>query len=103
MNDHQQLQREYTRWLILLTLSNARPLGASEGLILTTIQSIPVQLTALELRREFDYLQDKKLLEITQQHTGRWFIKLTSDGVDIVEYVVECPKGIARPERYWGQ
>lgn len=102
MNENRQNEREYIRWLVLLTLSNARPIGASEGLILTTIQSIPVQSTALELRKEFQYLSDKGFIEISQQHLGRWFCKLTANGVDVVEYVVERPTGIARPERYWG-
>ena len=82
-------KREHVRWLILLTLDHARPIGAAESLILTTIQSVPMQLTALELRREMDYL------------AGRDLVELRGEGIDFVEYTIESINGIARPEKYW--
>ena len=41
MIDIEKGHRELLRWLILLTLDNARPLGAAEGLILTVVQAVP--------------------------------------------------------------
>lgn len=89
------------RWLILLTLNNARPVGAFEGPILAVAQSEYPDATALELRRELDYLEDRKLLAIDRRPDGRWRAELTRHGVDVAEYTVTCEPGVARPEKYW--
>ena len=57
--------------------------------------------TALELRQQLEYLQDRKLLDLTKQPSGMWFADLNRLGVDIAEYTIECQAGIARPEKYW--
>ena len=62
--DHAKVRRESLRWLILLTLNNARPMGAQEGPILSVAQSVYVDATALELRRELDYLDDRALVKV---------------------------------------
>ena len=99
--DHARLRREALRWLILLTLNNARPIGAFEGLVLSVAQSEYPDATALELRREMDYLNERALVELDKQPSGRWFAKLTREGVDVAEYTVPCDPGIARPTKYW--
>lgn len=40
MIDHVKVRRENLRWLILLTLNNARPIGASEEVVLSTAQAV---------------------------------------------------------------
>ncbi|WP_029770538.1 hypothetical protein [Pseudogulbenkiania sp. MAI-1] len=99
--DPAKARRESMRWAILLTLNNARPIGAHEVLILSTIQGIYPDVTALELRRELDYLADRCLLEIKRDPSGPWTADLTRLGVDIVEYTVDCQPGIARPAKYF--
>jgi hypothetical protein len=99
--DHTRLRREALRWLILLTLNNARPIGAFEGLILSVAQSEYPDATAMELRRELDYLGERELVKVDKQPTGRWFAMLTRHGVDLAEYTVSCEPGIARPAKYW--
>lgn len=101
MIDFDKNKREHVRWLVLLTLDHARPIGAGEGLILSTIQTVPIQLTALELRRELDYLAGKGLIELRGRDTASWHAKLSSDGIDVVEYSAPAGQGIARPEKYW--
>ncbi|ERB06718.1 hypothetical protein [Escherichia coli] len=59
--------------------------------------------TQLELRRELDYLADRKMVELERRPSGDWFADLSRLGVDIVEYTVECGPGIARPEKYWSE
>ena len=59
MVDQAKVRRESMRWNILLILNNARPVGAYEELVLATLQSIYPDATALELRRELDYLADR--------------------------------------------
>ena len=101
MVDQAKVRRESMRWNILLTLNNARPIGAYEELVLSTIQAIYPDATALEVRRELDYLADRSLVELKKEPSGRWFADVTRDGVDIAEYTVDCQPGIARPVKYW--
>ncbi|ODC05247.1 hypothetical protein BFW38_06395 [Terasakiispira papahanaumokuakeensis] len=97
----QKARREGLRWLILLTLNNARPLGAAEHLVLTVAQSEYPDATQLELRRALDYLSDRGLVDIDKAPTGRWRADLTRYGTDIAEYTIDCEPGIARPSKYW--
>ena len=99
--DTARIRRENLRWLIVLTLNNARPIGAFEGPILSVAQSEYPDATPLELRRELDYLHDRELVKLDKQPTGRWFADLTRTGVDLAEYTIPCEPGIARPEKYW--
>jgi hypothetical protein len=101
MIDHAKVRRESMRWNILLILNNARPVGAYEELVLTTSQCIYPDATALELRRELDYLADRELVDLTKEPGGRWFADLTRYGTDVAEYTVDCDPGIARPTKYW--
>mgnify|MGYP000331876245 CR=1 FL=1 len=101
MIDTAKVRRESMRWNILLILNNARPVGAYEELVLATLQSIYPDATALELRRELDYLADRQLVTLNKEPSGRWFAELNRHGTDVAEYTVECDPGIARPTKYW--
>ena len=101
MVDMHKVRREDIRWQILLTLNNARPIGAYEELVLSVIRSTYPDATPLELRRELDYLHDRELVKVDKQPSGRWFADLTRIGVDLAEYTIPCEPGIARPEKYW--
>lgn len=96
-----QAERETLRWLILLTLNAARPVGAAETLILRTVQDVPLHVTAAQVRRELDYLAGLKLLHLERRDRPVWFAEMLPAGVDIVEYTTDCPAGIARPVKYW--
>lgn len=99
--DPSRIRRESIRWSILLTLNNARPIGAYEEVVLATIQAIYPDATPLEVRRELDYLSERKLVSVKKEPSGRWFCDLSRYGVDVAEYTVDCDPGIARPEKYW--
>ena len=101
MIDTAKVRRESMRWNILLILNTARPVGAYEELVLATLQSIYPDATALELRRELDYLADRELVTLNKEPSGRWFAELNRHGTDVAEYTVECDPGIARPQKYW--
>jgi hypothetical protein len=101
MVDHMKVRREAIRWFVLLTLNNARPIGAFEGPILAVIQSEYPDATPLELRRELDYLADRELVELRKHPDGRWHADLTRHGMDVAEYTVDCEPGVARPAKYW--
>lgn len=89
------------RWYVLLAAHAGRPYPVAEPLVLSAIQAIPLQCTALELRQELDYLEDRGLIELARHEAAHWTVDLTRAGVDIVEYTVPVEPGIARPQKYW--
>ena len=99
--DHSKVRRESLRWLILLTLNNARPMGDQEGPILSVAQSVYPDATQLEVRRELDYLHGRELVQLVKSPSGPWHAELSRHGVDVAEYTVDCEPGIARPAKYW--
>ena len=99
--DPAKTRRESMRWLVLLTLNTSRPIDPHEAVVLSTVQGMYPDATALELRRELDYLAARSLVTIEKSPSGPWVAGLTSLGVDIAEYTVDCRPGIARPVKYW--
>ncbi|MBF7683931.1 hypothetical protein I2F27_11435 [Acinetobacter sp. B5B] len=101
MTDLSKARRENMRWNLLNALNKARPIGAQDELLLTVIQSLYDDCTPKELHSELEYLKDRDLVIIDKQPSGHWHAKLNSNGVDVVDYTVHCPAGIARPSKYW--
>ncbi|MBI6895437.1 hypothetical protein JET64_01305 [Pseudomonas putida] len=99
--DPAKVRRESLRWYILLTLNTSRPVDPHEAVVLSTVQGMYPDATALELRRELDYLADRSLVTVEKSPSGTWVAGLTALGVDIAEYTVDCRPGIARPAKYW--
>ena len=99
--DHAKIRREQLRWLLILALNHARPIAAHESLLLGTARGVYPDSTALEIRRELDYLEERKLITLERHPAGYWLAQLTALGVDLAEYTVPCHPGIARPEKYW--
>lgn len=99
--DLEKQRREQLRWLILTTLNAARPLGANEHLVLSTVREVILDVGSIELRRELDYLDERGLAKLKVPPNGIWFAELTRDGIDVVEYTCDCDPGIARPPKYW--
>ncbi len=75
--------------------------GTYTGTVEPFLSGVPLPVTQHELRRELDYLEERGLVKLRNQNTGVWFGELTRDGIDVVEYTVECDPGIARPQKYW--
>jgi hypothetical protein len=99
--DMAKVRREDIRWQVLLTLNNARPIGAYEELVLSVIRATYTDATPLELRRELDYLADRELVSLRKEPAGRWHCDLNRAGIDVAEYTVDCDPGIGRPSKYW--
>lgn len=97
----EKIRREGMRWYIISTLNKARPHTTSEVFLLDVMRRIYPDATALELRQQLDYLNDRELVVVEKLPSGNWFVDLTRHGVDIAEYTVSCDAGIARPEKYW--
>lgn len=99
MLDSARQRREFSRWVVMLTLYNARPIGAWEEIILSTVQGLYPDATKHEVRLYLDYLEDRKLAQVRKDPSGRWFAELNRYGVDVVEGTLPCEPGIARPEK----
>ncbi len=100
MIDMHKVRREFIRWMLLITLNNARASGgASESLLLQVVHSEYVDATLHELRGELDYLEARDLLAIKRHPDGHWVADISRYGVDVVEYTVDCDPGISRPHR----
>lgn len=98
---NQKARIEGMRWHLINTLNKARPYTSSELFLADVMRGIYPDVTALELRRELEYLCDRQLISLTKLPAGSWFADLTRDGVDVAEYTIECEAGIARPDKYW--
>jgi hypothetical protein len=99
--DLEQKQREEARWRILRVLDAGRPIAVSENIVWRVLHDIRLPMSVSSVRREIDYLRDLGLIEVEGEKTETWFAKLTAQGVDVVEYTLAAPAGIARPRKYW--
>lgn len=98
--DIEKAQREQIRWRILKVLDAGRPMPVSEVVILQVLQDSSLPVTPHGLRRELDYLENRKLVEITHRDRPVWSAELTHYGVDLVEYTIPCLPGINRPNQW---
>lgn len=101
MSDLNKIRREGMRWNLLSTLEKMSPVQVHERQLLEITQAIYVNATALEMRRELDYLADRELVTLIKQPSGAWFADLTRFGTDIAQYTIDCDPGIARPPKVW--
>src|ERR1700730_9532701 len=97
----EQKQRVEARWRILRVLDAGRPIAVSENIVWRGLHDIRLPMSVSSVRREIDYLRDLGRIEVEGEKTESWFAKLTAQGVDVVEYTVAAPAGIARPRKYW--
>ena len=97
----EQKQREESRWRILRVLDAGRPIGVNETIVWRVLHDVKIGLSLMQVRRELEYLQDLGLVRLEDTDTETWSGKLTAEGVDVVEYTVDSPPGIARPKKYW--
>lgn len=101
MSDLAKIRRESMRWNLINTMDKARPHTSNEQFLLDVMRAIYPDATALEVRRELDYLADRDLVKLNKTPSGTWFADLMRYGVDIAEYTIACEPGIGRPEKYW--
>lgn len=97
----EQKQREEARWRIMRVLDAGRPMPVSEAIVWRVVSETHLRLSPNSVRRELTYLRDLGLVELEGEDSENWFGKLTAKGVDVVEYTVLAPAGIARPKKAW--
>jgi hypothetical protein len=99
--DLEQKQREEARWRILRVLDAGRPIAVSENIVWRVLHDIRLPMSISSVRREIDYVRNLALVDVEGEDTETWFAKLTAKGVDVVEYTIVAPAGVARPRKYW--
>jgi hypothetical protein len=103
MTEQLRIRREFMRWILLLALNNAREAeGCSERLLAAVVGGEFADVSAIEIRRELDYLFERDLIHLNKSPDGRWHADINRNGIDVVEYTVDCDPGISRPKKYWG-
>lgn len=91
-------RREQMRFRILAILDTNRPVKMQEDFLLSVLhQCGHPDVTLAELRRELDYLEDRKL--VTLERRDQWLCDVTHYGTDIVEGTIETFPGITKPPR----
>ncbi|WP_105900442.1 hypothetical protein, partial [Haemophilus influenzae] len=73
----EKARREGMRWQLLNVLHKAMPYTTSEQFLLDVIRGIYPNVTALEIRQQLEYLQDRKLISIDKQPHGVWSVSYT--------------------------
>lgn len=102
-NQAARARREFTRWIVLLAANINIPVHSTLRFLLQIVQAEYPDATEMELRRELNYLESRKLLIIHTDPVGNVRIELTRDGIDVAEYTVEVEPGIARPPYVGGK
>lgn len=93
-----RIHREMVRWRILKAAEVSSPIPVSEELLCAIVGDLKLPVNQDGIRRELEYLEDKKLITVANRNTARpWEAHLTALGVDVVEYTVPAPDGIGRP------
>lgn len=98
-NELEKHSRAEVRWRILRILDSGRPTPCAETLIYRVLDDVHLATSPQQLRRELDYLRDKSLVVLHTENRATWLAELTAEGVDVVEYSIPAPAGIARPSR----
>lgn len=97
--DMEKARREELRWVILRALYAAQEIGTTETIVRSAIDEVIPDATDTEIRRGFDYLEERKLVTV-ERNRQCWFAKINNHGIDFVEYTVEAYPGIARPAKW---
>lgn len=92
-----QVARQVIRWEILETLYAARPDSVSEQVLCSTVAEGVIQDPTRVTKSEIGYLKDAGLVLCGDGE--RPMLRLSPEGVDVVEYACDCRPGIARPPK----
>lgn len=84
------------RRCILCTLHATEKIGANEKTLLIVLQRSGFIVMPHELRKHLEYLDNLKAIEIIDRDRATWAAKLLPYGIDIVEFAVKAPPGIAK-------
>lgn len=93
-----QMEIRELRWRILRILYMARDTGTNEHVVYAALDGMKLGVSPVTVRRELEYLAGLELLALTQSRT--WHAEITPQGIDVVEYTIDAPPGVARPAQW---
>jgi hypothetical protein len=91
MTNLEVARRQEVRWQILQVLDSQRPEWISLELFARWFAQKGLELSATELAKELNYLQDKEL--VVSHQSGRGY-RLSALGTSVVEGVIPAPPGV---------
>ena len=87
------------RWIVLQVIQAGAPYVVTERMCLDAAAAAYPAVAAERLRAELDYLEAKELIALERSEIRPWTAKLTGNGRDVVDYAVDAPLGVWRPQR----
>ena len=87
------------RWLLLKAAEAGARLGATDWMFLDVAREAYPQVCLERVRSELDYLEEHGLLTVERSEAVAWRAKITAYGRDVVDYLVDAPNGVRRPQR----
>lgn len=93
------VQIQNLRWVMLQAIEAAMPYAATEHMCRDVVTAAYPVADAERVRVELDYLEAGGLVSLERSESRPWAAKLTRDGRDVVDYTVDAPEGVSRPQR----
>ena len=72
---------EERRWHLMLALDASRPIAASERILKRVLDGGELPVTALDVRRDLDFLEIVGLITIDKSNPNLWLSKPTLAGI----------------------
>lgn len=94
---YEKIYRENMRWQCLVYMDAERPKRVAIHHLLQCVQHEYPAVSRIEVCRAIDYLELHALLTITIK-SGKQWLRLTGTGIDVVEYNINAPAGVRRPD-----
>jgi len=93
---------ELARWTVLLYLYHAdHRAGICEKFLPRLFQDARLTVSPAEAKNILFYLEDLELCKLEKDTFDQCWARITPKGIQVVEYQIECPPGIAREEKRW--
>ena len=94
-------RKRLQRMRVLQTLYNNRPNTTGDGLLRQALKhDIDLGFTHNSIRKSLDYLEQRKLVEITDRTDQAWMAKITADGIDHIDGIGPDVPGVAKPDEF---
>ena len=93
------VQLHSLRWIVLQVIEAGAPYVVTERMCLDAVAAAYPAAGAERLRVELGYLEAGGLIALERSEIRPWEAKLTGSGRDVVDYAVDAPRGVWRPQR----
>ena len=89
------------RWVMLQAVFAGSIHGSTDQMCWDAARAAYPAAGLERVQGELDYLESAGLVTLKRSQVKPWVAKLTQAGRDVVDYAVDEPEGILRPQRRW--